>query len=120
VIRRLNVALDADPERALPWPLYRQEVKKFLAEDALAGRRDSPQLAIGPRDLRWAARFGGEVADAVTERGYRVVGDLADLIPHVTGPVARPAPVNPAAARDAAVAALTAYLPRVAELRGHP
>jgi len=120
VVRRLNVALDADEESAVPWPLYRREVKKLLAERVLAGRRESPQLAIGPRDLQWAAQFGEQVAAAVSEQGYRVVGDLADLTPEVTGPVARPAPVDPAAARDAAVAALTAYLPHVAELRGHP
>jgi len=120
VIRRLNVALTSEAGSSVPWPLYRREVKKFLAERVLAGRRDSPQLAIGPRDFRWAVEFGREVATAVEQRGYRLVGDLGDLTPPVPETTARRTSADPADARDAAVAALTAYLPHVAELRGHP
>jgi len=119
VVRQLNVALTRDDTLGIEWPVYRSEVKKFIAEKVLAGRREAAPVFIGMEALLWAEELGREVASTVQDRGYHVVGELADLVPPAEGAVPeQPIQVDPSAARDAAVVALSAYLSRVTSMQG--
>jgi hypothetical protein len=121
VVRRLNVALTHDGTLGIEWPVYRSEVKKFVAEKVLAGDRSAQPVSVGAEALSWAEELGREVASTVQDRGYRVVGDLDELVPSVdpAGPE-RPTRVDARAARDAAVRALSAYRSRVHSMQGTP
>ncbi len=118
VVRRLNAALTHESTLGIEWPVYRSEVKRFVAETVLAGQSAQP-LSIDSKSLHWAGELGREVASVVRDRGYRVVGDLDELVPSTddTGPAGH-SRVETAAARDAAVMALSAYLSRVRSTRG--
>ena len=114
LVRRLNRAMrrrvDPDDHRPL--------VLELLAHRTLAQRTGSPRLAL-PRSMWPWVRETTEVwIAALTEAGYDVVGDLADL--RGTRPRRRHPDPDAAATEqftDAAVAAITALVDEAARLR---
>ena len=76
LIRRINRAAN----RELAPADYRPLVRELLAHQTLSRRRSSPRLALPPEDYPWVQRLQQAYVDAVTERGYDVVGDLNELL----------------------------------------
>ncbi|GAB2869001.1 hypothetical protein [Nocardioides pacificus] len=74
-IRRLNRAVNRVVEPAD----YRPLVRELLAHQTLSRRTTSPRLALPPQDHPWAQEVADRWIQAIEERGYDVVGDLADL-----------------------------------------
>lgn len=100
-MRRLNLALPP----ALPWGLYEHAVRKHLVE-VLASRSSSARRFTVPSDqLPWVTERATQMRSELADAGYRIVGDLDDLIP--TDSTLEPGPdeVPDAAVLDAAVAA---------------
>ena len=60
---------------------YRPLVRELLAHQTLALRSDSPRLQVSPEEWEWAAGLSAEWIESLSARGYRVVGDLAELAP---------------------------------------
>src|SRR5690606_29180075 len=81
LIRRLNVhAVDRIPPED-----YRPLVRELLVHQTLSQRTDSPRLSL-PADVHaWAAELSETWINALAERGYDVVGDLAELRPDPPG-----------------------------------
>lgn len=78
LIRRINRAVN----RELDPPEYRPLVRELLAHQTLSRRTSSPRLALPPDVHPWARELQTSWVAEIRERGYDVVGDLADL----TGP----------------------------------
>ena len=76
LLRRINQAVihDLDP------PDYRPLVRELLAHQTLSRRTDSPRLALPPAVHPWAQDLAAAWASEVKDRGYDLVGDLADLV----------------------------------------
>lgn len=74
-LRRLNVGLGG----RLNERQYRRVTRRVVARRLMATTR-SGRVALSPEDRAWAAEQGRKVADVIAERGYRVVGDLDDLV----------------------------------------
>ena len=99
-------------------PDYRPLVRELLAHQTLSRRTGSPRLALPPDVHPWAQELTAAWAAEIQDRGYDVVGDLADL----AGPPARPRFADPDHPREkqvagAAVDAITALLLDNARLR---
>lgn len=116
LLRRINQAVirDLDP------PDYRPLVRELLAHQTLSRRTDSPRLALPPAVHPWAQDLAAAWASEVKDRGYDVVGDLADL---VGAPPAK-AWADPDRPREkqvagAALDAISALLLENARLRHH-
>ncbi len=75
LVRRINRAASRD----LPPVHYRPLVRELLAHQTLSKRTDSPRLSLPPDQYPWVAELTEEWIAELTERGYDVVGDLADL-----------------------------------------
>lgn len=127
VLRLLNVELMSDEDHPIDWPSYRRDVKKFLAESVLSAQPGGTPIRIGRDDQAWACDLGEHVATTITERGYRVVGDLSDLVPvgsdaDADTPVERSGPAAAVTlaeeALPAAAGALAAVVRRLAQERG--
>jgi hypothetical protein len=93
LLRRLNVALDsaaAGPAGPLDWPTYDVLVKDQLALYALGGRPGARPLRL-PRDqYGWVGERSARLAGELGSAGYRVHGDLAELVPPPPGDAAGP------------------------------
>lgn len=77
LLRRLNLTLPGD----LPWWVYERTVRRELV-DVLGRRRGGTQRLTVPREHQsWVAERATQLAAEVTEAGYRVLGDLDDLVP---------------------------------------
>jgi len=76
LLRRINLAVikELDP------PDYRPLVRELLAHQTLSRRASSPRLALPPDVHPWAQDLAAAWSAEVEERGYDVVGDLADLV----------------------------------------
>jgi hypothetical protein len=76
LLRRINQAVihDLDPTD------YRPLVRELLAHQTLSRRTDTPRLALPPEVHPWAQDLAAAWASEVKDRGYDVVGDLADLV----------------------------------------
>src|SRR5690606_36689597 len=81
LIRRLNVhAVDRIPPED-----YRPLIRELLVHQTLSQRTDPPRLSL-PADVHaWAAELSETWINALAERGYDVVGDLAVLRPDPPG-----------------------------------
>ncbi len=100
LLRRLNLALPPD----LPWWLYEHTVRKHLVE-MLAGRLTGARRFTVPSDqLPWVTERATQMTSELADAGYRVVGDLDDLIPTASTPEPGPDEVTDAAVLDAALA----------------
>jgi hypothetical protein len=114
LLRRLNAELGPGGTNAMAWPDYRRNVKRFLAESVFATREPGPPISIGADDVNWARTVGQTFADTIREGGYRVVGDLDDLIPSATAAPMDRSLASPDDVVDAAVAALGAMTRQLA------
>ncbi|MGN6605983.1 MAG: hypothetical protein ACTHMS_03090 [Jatrophihabitans sp.] len=117
VIRRINLTL---PEQVPDW-FYQRFVKDLLAHDALANRAgaSSSRLELPESRDKWAREQGEIVVEGLQRGGYRVVGDLEDLLPRpVTGPRPRPADATAEQLLEAAIDAIDALLVERAEVEG--
>jgi hypothetical protein len=111
VLRRLNRALRRG-ERIPNW-FYLDHVKERLAHDVLAERPVTSRPRLAPRQLAWARGRAAQVIAGLSESGYRIVGDLAELrgpADDAVGTGISPRHVPRAEVLDAAVAALAATL----------
>jgi hypothetical protein len=108
---RLNAALDRG---RLGWHLYNEEVKLFLAQQVLAARPAPAKIVLPAEHLPWASERAAEMAEGLRTAGYRVVGDLGELIP-APGPAAAADPDEPewADVADVGMEAITALLARL-------
>ena len=75
LLRRINRAAN----RQLDPPDYRPLVRELLAHQTLSRRSGSPRLALPPGVHPWAQELAATWVDEIKQRGYDVVGDLADL-----------------------------------------
>jgi hypothetical protein len=78
LIRRLNPRLEHLPRRR-----YDRAVKRVVVRE-LAGGAGVVPFAIPDRDLAWARARGAVMVAEIRQRGYDVVGDLAELDPRPT------------------------------------
>lgn len=84
-------------------------------DTAAGGRRPAP-MALPARHQEWAGRRAAELVAAVRAAGYRVTGDLAELLPvRPRGAAPQPEDVPDAALTEAAVGVLTGLLRRLAD-----
>lgn len=114
LLRRINLAVNRD----LDPPDYRPLVRELLAHRTLSRRTGSPRLALPPDVHPWAQDLAAAWAGEIKERGYDVVGDLADLV----GPPAPTSWADPDHPREkqvasAALDAISALLVENARLR---
>lgn len=87
LLRRINRKLPHD----LPWPEYEEKVKRRfneLADQTASG----PHLVVPGRNRERVMQLAGDIRAELGRPGYRVVGDLDDLIPapDAFGPVDPP------------------------------
>lgn len=75
-LRRLNEELEDD----LSWPEYRKFVKHTLVNRVLANYATSVPISLPPEDVAWAVERSQRMAHDIEDRGYRIVGDIADLV----------------------------------------
>ncbi|MBZ5739325.1 hypothetical protein [Nocardioides mangrovi] len=75
LVRRINRAANHD----LGPSDYRPLVRELLAHQTLSRRTRSPRLALPPDLHPWVAEVTGSWTAEIEQRGYDVVGDLADL-----------------------------------------
>ena len=75
LVRRINRAVNADLQPAD----YRPLVRELLAHQTLSRRSSSPRLSVPPALLPWVQDVEAAWCAEIAERGYDVVGDLADL-----------------------------------------
>ncbi|TIC82721.1 hypothetical protein [Nocardioides sp. GY 10127] len=114
LVRRINLAATG----VVPPPDYRELVRELLAHRTLSARSGSPRLSLPPDVHPWAVELWGTWEAEIADRGYDVVGDLADLHP---GPAptrwADPDSPRESQVSAAAVEALTALLVEGVRLR---
>lgn len=106
LVRRINRAANQE----LPPRHYRPLVRELLAHRTLSARADSPRLRLPPELADWVAEVQESWVEAVRERGYDVIGDLADLRGTAEGEWSDPDRPDEAGVADAAVDALKAAL----------
>ncbi|HSE71990.1 MAG TPA: hypothetical protein VLA97_14605 [Nocardioidaceae bacterium] len=101
LLRRMNADL-----RSLRDDLYSTLVRVHLAERVLGGR--SARLTLPPQYLPWVTERSREMVRDLADAGYRVEGDLAELLPvaeqhldHVSPTDLSEADLAPAAVRAA-------------------
>ncbi len=113
-LRRLN----RRAAKVVPPKHYRVLVRELIAHRTLALRTDSPRLSVPPAVREWAADLAGRWAVELGERGYGVVGDLAELTAAPsTEEFVDPDRPKSSMVADAAIEALTAALVEAARLR---
>lgn len=113
-LRLLNAQL-AD---TMPWPEYRDRVKRGLVRRALSPGAKSRPIQLPPELTSWAAKTSTEMAEEIKSRGYQIVGDVADLVPSDER-VATQASVDMTAVAEVgagAVADLLVHRPRATRL----
>jgi hypothetical protein len=115
LLREVVLALDG----RIAWPAYAHVVKRWFAQRGLAvlpGRRPVTPPALHRTLVEVAATWPAEVAG----QGYRVHGDLADLLPGPPPPPGTPHPddVSPAEVSAGLPGLLAFMLEEVARLRG--
>lgn len=79
LLRRLNLEL----AEKVGWARYGAVVKDQLAADVLGGRG---RITLPAQDRGWVRERAERLVREVAAGGYHVVGDLADLLPPVSGP----------------------------------
>ncbi|MGH3979072.1 MAG: hypothetical protein ACRDRZ_08745 [Pseudonocardiaceae bacterium] len=108
LLRRINSELDP----ALPWPVYERTVRRQLI-DVLARRPgDSQRLGLPAAELGWVRERSERTIAALRAAGYRVVGDLDDLLPCDDTSAAHPDEVTDSDLLDAALDAIRELVAR--------
>ncbi|MGH3365581.1 MAG: hypothetical protein ACRDOY_00030 [Nocardioidaceae bacterium] len=74
VVRRLNEQL-----QSCPWPFYSSHIKNGIAQGVLAGGTTGARIVLPQSMQPWVEGRTKQIIDAISERGYDVVGDLDDL-----------------------------------------
>lgn len=123
LLRRVNRALG----EKLEWPQYEALVKRWLAEEVLAGRPDTVRIVLPATWHAWAAERSEQLVEQLRGADYDVVGDLAELLPapppdRGDSEPASPARPGPDATLDAAAETIADLLTRaeLAPVRRHP
>ncbi len=107
-LRRLNAELRDRP--AVTREVYRREVKSRLA--AHLAQRSSIPVRLSAEQHSWAQELSRATVTTIAAKGYRVHGDLADLVPpDAPGDDVGTSPPNDG---DVGVAAAAALLARIA------
>jgi hypothetical protein len=117
LVRRVNRAVCED----LPPADYRPLVRELLAHVTLSQRTSSPRLGLPPGVRPWVGEVSGAWVAELASRGYRVIGDLTDLVGPVDGSEDEYADPDSPAERQVAAAAvdsIKALLVDNARLRG--
>ncbi|HEX3337383.1 MAG TPA: hypothetical protein VHS54_13055 [Jatrophihabitans sp.] len=76
VLRRLNESLEGVD---VPWPVYRATIKHGLV--GALGEHPGPRIELPDRAYKWAGQWSRHALAELREAGYRVVGDLRELVP---------------------------------------
>lgn len=84
VLRRLNTILRAELS-----PAQHIAVVQGALRAGLAGREGARRLTLPRQELPWVSEWTEALVAELTERGYEVHGDLADLAPVAADPTAR-------------------------------
>jgi hypothetical protein len=114
LVRRLNERVDL----VLPNHHYREFVREGLVHRNLATRRESARLTVPPDVHAWARELSRAWVGTLADRGYDVVGDLADLLPpEQPAPFVDPDTADEAEIAAAGVRALAASVQESARLR---
>lgn len=110
LLRRLNSLLAGRLDDRQYLYLMREVVRPALRQ------RSGPPIRIPEQDLVWIRKRAAELADALKERPYHVVGDPRELVEAVSDPV-DPVPEHfyDAAVADAAVTALSVMMEHYAQ-----
>ena len=112
-VRRINVKAN----KLVPPAAYRPLVRELIAHQTLSRRTDSPRLTLPPEDHAWVAELQQRWNEVIRDRGYDVVGDLADLVGDPPpASYADPDAPDEAQVADAALDAVTALLVENARL----
>lgn len=106
LIRRLNERLDY----SLEWSRYAPQVTHRLAADVLPGRTGATPMTVPAADLGWVSARAAAMVEEIRERGYRVVGDLNELLVSTTAVRAASTEPTDKDLLDAALDALAALL----------
>ncbi len=109
LLRRLNAALGKD----FDWPTYEQWVKAAVAGHILGGRPGKIALQLPAEDHEWVHAWAIRSVAELTQAGYDVVGDLAEVVPPLqpADPAGRhPDQATDGEVLDAAVGTLAALL----------
>ncbi|MFI0350641.1 hypothetical protein [Actinomadura sp. 9N407] len=110
LVRRINLATRGSVE----WRTHEQYVKHDLAQSLLTSRTGAVRIQLPEAYRPWALERSRELAEALAKAGYRIIGDLDDLLPAVSD---TPFPSDPDEAPETEV--LDAALDAVAHLLGH-
>ena len=115
LVRRINVAT----RESVEWPVHDVYVKHDLAQSVLTARKGATRIRLPEAHLPWVLERSREITEAVREAGYRVVGDLGELLPGPTGGTGDSDPdrVCEDEVLDAALDALAQVLRQVAAQR---
>ena len=77
LLRQINTRLPSD----LPWPRYEARIKRRFAPRVLSSRREYGTLVLPDRWRDAVTELAGSQVETLAAAGYRVVGDLDDLMP---------------------------------------
>ncbi|WP_241901522.1 hypothetical protein [Nocardioides houyundeii] len=114
LVRRINRRVVKEVEPAD----YRPLVRELLAHQTLSRRRRSDRLRLPPTLHAWAQEVSATWIAEIEDRGYDVVGDLADLVgAPASDSWSDPDRPEEAEVADAAVDAIGALLLEAARLR---
>ena len=81
-LRRVNASL----QDSVPRPVYISVVKRYLTQTLTSAEKIQGHFGLTPQQRAVAQRWSAELAAAVTQAGYDVVGDLQELRPTTSGP----------------------------------
>lgn len=80
-LRRLNEVTRDE----VPWAVHDDFVKHRLAQDMLVRRPGATRIRLPERFLPWTRERSESMVAELRAAGYRVAGDLGDLVPTVSG-----------------------------------
>ncbi|XVQ11694.1 hypothetical protein ACQP1W_03660 [Spirillospora sp. CA-255316] len=117
LVRRINLATRDSVE----WPVHDVYVKHDLAQSVLTARTGATRILLPEAYRPWVLERSREMTAALEEAGYRVVGDLGELLPGPTGGTSYSDPdqVPEAEILDAALDALAQLLRQCAVQHRH-
>ncbi|GAA2426739.1 hypothetical protein GCM10010191_44090 [Actinomadura vinacea] len=81
LIRRINLATRDSVE----WPVHDVYVKHDLAQSVLTRRAGAVRIRLPEAYRPWVLERSRELVEALSAAGYRVAGDLDDLLPGPSG-----------------------------------
>ena len=120
VMRRVNVEVAG----RIPGDVYSDLIKHFLAREVLEQRTQSFPLVLPDDDRGWVVERSRDAVDYFGSAGFRLHGDLADLVaPPTTGPGRRPDDVSDAelvAVLEQTLAAVLLEMTRRQDLLPYP